>query len=71
MSPLDQIAADFARAQAQFARSLADARAWQDDQRLQLDRSRIDPLNQAASTFNADLRQATDAVARAERLLAK
>lgn len=71
MSALDQAAADFARAQVQLTRSVGDAGAWQDDQRTRLDRSRLGPLQQAASAFNADLREAIDAVASAERLLAK
>jgi hypothetical protein len=71
MKLLDQIAADFTRAQAQLARSIGDTGTWRDDQRAQLERSRLDPLQQAANAFSADLRHAIDVVANAERLLAK
>jgi len=71
MNRLDQIAADFTRAQGELARSVGDAAAWRDGQRVQLNRSRIDPLQHAANVFSADLRQAIDVVANAKRLLAK
>jgi hypothetical protein len=71
MPRIDQVAADLARAQAQLARSLTDAGAWQDDQRARLDRSRIDPLEHAVSNFGAAMRQASEAIATAERLLSK
>lgn len=71
MSRLDQIANDFARARAQLARSAGDAIAWRDDQRTQLDRSRLDPLVEGARTFSGDLRQAIDAVAEAQRVIGR
>ena len=70
MSSLAEVASELARAHVQLSRSLAEAGAWNDEQRTRLERARIDPLLSAASTYSSGLQQAIESLRAAERLLA-